>query len=64
MSKLEIINKFFFQLFFIRLTKHLKYDKDNNLTRSGWSFMYWVIPFTGWSSNFKYIGKQAKFLYL
>jgi len=63
MTMLQFINMFFFQLFFVRLTKHGEIINGKfNITH--WSFMYWVIPFTGWNSEFKYIGKQAKFLYL
>ena len=64
MTKLEFINKFFFQFLFVRLTKHMKKDEYGNYTITDrFSFMYFVIPFTGWSTNYKYLGK-CNFFYL
>lgn len=82
MSKLEFVNKFFFQLFFVRLTRVIE-TKDEyeplhenaeieqnddgyfwpianiNEGRYQWySLMFWVVPFTGWNSNFIFINKQ------
>jgi hypothetical protein len=71
MSKLEFFNKFLFQLFFIRLTKHTEREvKDiffcagtnksvRSITKYSWfTFQGWVVPFTGWNGDFKFIGKR------
>lgn len=71
MSKLEFVNKFLFQLFFVRLTrvKHANPTKSEiyriiefgELTppcEQWYSIMFWVIPFTGWNTDFKFIGKM------
>ena len=49
-------NYYLLQLFFIRLTMRIKEDeiKIN-------SVMYFVLPFTGWNSNYKFIGRQKHF---
>lgn len=52
MSKIKILNVFILQLFFIRLCYTLD---DNNKKMYG--FLYFVVPFTGWGSNYKTIGK-------
>lgn len=54
MTKLEFANKFFFQLFFVRLTRCI----DKGINMQWYSIMYFVIPFTGWDSKFKFITKM------
>lgn len=82
MTKLEFVNKFIFQLFFVRLTRcretkqeykplahpqQLQANEDGyfwpladviDVTYQWYSIMFWVVPFTGWNSKFKFIGKQ------
>lgn len=60
MSLFGFFNMFFFQLFFVRLAKcyMLIEGEKVNLT---WRLMYWVIPFTGWSSPYKFIGECKYF---
>lgn len=82
MTKLEFVNKFFFQLLFVRLTKvietkdeyeplhensELQQNDDgyfwpianiNEVTYQWYSIMYFVIPFIGWRSNFRFITKM------
>lgn len=57
MSKLEFVNRFFFQLFFVRLTRVIE-NKDDEVKYQWYSIMFWVVPFTGWNTNFKFIGKR------
>lgn len=82
MTKLEFVNKFILQLFFVRLTR-CREIKDvytplneisviqpnadgyfwpisnfKKVTSQWYSIMFWVVPFTGWNSKFKFIGKQ------
>lgn len=65
MTKTKFLNVFILQWLFVRLTKHLKKDEQGNYTIiERWSLQYWVIPLTGWSTNFKYLNKKPKFLYL
>jgi hypothetical protein len=54
MTKLKFINYFFLQLFFIRLARIV--DTDTNKT-VGYKILKWVVPFSGWNTNYKYIGK-------
>ncbi len=61
MTWLKFVNKFICQWFFIRLTKHLNFDTKE----IRYSIQYWIVPTTGWNTNFKYIGKNSpKFFYL
>jgi hypothetical protein len=79
MSKLGIANRFFFQLFFVRLTKHTEntwvtYNLTSfDITSSGiasrgtgkmettqwYSIQYWILPFTGWQTDFIYLGNKS-----
>lgn len=52
MSKLGIVNRFFFQFFFARLAKEV--NKEKKVV--GWLIVYFVVPFTG------YAGKPFMFL--
>ena len=54
MTKLEFVNKFLLQWFFIRLAK-ISYVANNEIV--GWRLLYFIIPLTGWSCKYKYIGK-------
>lgn len=53
----------FLQLLFIRLTKHYDFMSNGELRRR-WSLQYWVLPFTGWQTEFKWIGGKPKYFYL
>ena len=68
MTKLEFFNKFIFQIFFFRLAKcqekkviKVPVGGSNPYTASyeqvyeWYSLMIGVIPFTGWSSNYRYV---------
>jgi hypothetical protein len=62
MSKLGIANRFFFQLFFVRLTKHTENTIVNyNLIgiTQWYSIQYWILPFTGWQTDFIYLGNKS-----
>ena len=84
MTWLKFLNVYFFQWFFVRLTKHIDRDvvidyqllswdimHDGNISARGigdkvtlqwYSIQNFIIPTTGWSTNYKYIGKGPKFL--
>jgi len=63
MSGLEFINRFFFQLFFIRIFKGGKII-DGKLKVDRYGILYWIVPFTGWSKSYKWIGKNhSKVIY-
>ena len=85
MSFLGFINRFFFQLFCVRLCKSqqqrvesfevLSYDlmSDGNIGSRGsgkivkyqwYSLMLWVVPFTGWGSDFVYLNKKPIYINL
>jgi len=53
---LGIINTWLIQLLFIRIFSN---RKDGAHTHYG--ILYWVCPFTGWTSNYKIIGKEIKY---
>jgi hypothetical protein len=46
MSKLEFVNKFFFQWLFVRITRWS--DKEHK----GYGISIGVLPLTGWFSNY------------
>jgi hypothetical protein len=54
MTWLMFVNVFFFQWFFVRLARIV--DEDTKKT-IGWKFIYWIVPTTGWNSDFKYLKK-------
>lgn len=62
MTKLQLTN-YLLQIFFIRLTRCLKADSPgvsiNKKYKQRWAIKYWVVPFTGWISDFKFIGKEG-----
>lgn len=49
------INYLFLQLFFFRLAYQVDYSENTKII---FHVIYWIIPFTGWSTEFKYIGKK------
>ena len=58
MTKLEALNYFILQFFFIRRVRHLERAEGGECSTVGFSYMYWVCPFTGWGSSYKFLGKQ------
>ncbi len=62
LSWLGLLNFIILQWFFIRLAKikwindsyDMKYRKDGKNYR----LLKWIVPLTGWRSNFVYIGKN------
>ena len=65
MTFTKFMNVFILQWFFVRLTKHYKKDENGDYTLlSAWSLQYFIIPLTGWWSNFKYLSKKPRFFYL
>lgn len=82
MSWLKFVNLFFFQLFFVRLTKCSEQKVENytlisfDLTIDGMSsrghgttktykwyaIQYWIVPMTGWKTDFIFLNKKPKFI--
>lgn len=50
-SRLQLIN-WILQLFFLRVFKNI--EKDNSIN---YGVLYFVVPFTGWYSDFITIGR-------
>jgi hypothetical protein len=43
----------------------MKKDENGNYTIiERWSFQYFILPLTGWWSNFIYLNKKPKFWYI
>lgn len=83
MSILEFSNRFFFQWFFVRLTRckqrvvdeidmtHVSFLPNGNHgiggyivkahTEEWYSFQGWIVPMSGWGTDFKYFGKTNWF---
>jgi hypothetical protein len=64
MTVLGLINFMIFQWFFVRIgrryrptsTEILLDGTDNtNLERAGWGLLKWVVPLTGWWSDYVWI---------
>ena len=53
MSKLGLLNIVLLQWFFIRLCSVTYDDNDNE----DWGLMYFVLPMTGWWSDYIHLGK-------
>jgi hypothetical protein len=54
MTKLEFLNKFILQWFFIRLGR----IRDCKIHKTkGWKILKWIVPLTGWSSDYVYLDK-------
>ena len=83
MTKLKAANVFFFQWFFVRLTRCseevtqkytvINFDSRFNEDVEGvvikkemcwYSIQYWILPLSGWGSNFVYLNKNPKFIKL
>jgi len=57
MTKLKFINKYILQWLFIRLTKCI----DNESNEYWYSLQYLVVPTTGWTTDFKFVGNRKLF---
>lgn len=55
MSKLEILNRIV-QIFFFRVAQ----VQENG--REWYALLLFVYPFTGWSTNFRFVGGKHKLL--
>lgn len=55
MSKLEFANRFFFQLFFVRLAKTVDTLPDGTFV--WYSLMGFIVPFTGWDNDYEILGE-------
>lgn len=65
---LGLLNALLLQLFFVRLTicrTEYKINRELTLPFYRIAIMYWVWPFTGWDSDYKFVrAKRPKYLYL
>lgn len=61
MTRLYIINYFFLQIFFIRVARVT--DKDSP-GWTGYAILLGIVPFTGWSSEYKYLFGRIRMLKL
>jgi hypothetical protein len=62
MTILKFVNMFILQWFYIRLAKIC--NEKNTEEIYGWSILYWVIPLSGWKTDFEYINNKEKSLRL
>ncbi len=61
-SWLGLLNKLLFQWFFVRLTRCQERGVGETKTYQWYSFQYWILPLTGWKSDFVYLNKKPKFI--
>ena len=61
MTRLGLLNRIFFQWLFIRLTAHSRKDHKGEWRHYYWSLNYFVVPTTGWKTEFKFLGKSKFF---
>lgn len=54
MTKLGFLNRFLLQFFFIRLARKI----DDNGKQIGYTVVKWVVPFTGWKSDYIFISRK------
>ena len=56
------LTNYFLQIFFIRITRCDKRYYRGLMRYIGFSYWYsiqgWIVPFTGWRNEFKFIGKR------
>ena len=52
---LHFVNVIFFQWFFVRLARLVNTDTHKT---EGYKFIYWIVPTTGWDSDYKYIFRK------
>ena len=59
---LKYIN-YVLQIFFIRIYRTVNvdiYNFEKTITTTGFGVMYWIIPFSGWTSKFKFLGSSIE----
>jgi len=61
MTWLKMVNVFIFQWFFIRLAKIID-DESNKII--AWSIVRWIVPGSGWRSDYKIIGKLKHYVFI
>lgn len=61
-SWLGYLNFFILQWFFVRLARvrevHQKTESFYMLEDQGWKFIRWIVPLTGWWSDYIYISEK------
>lgn len=56
---LKLLNFFILQLFTIRLVRNGEYDVGTGIFyQTSWSWLFFIIPFSGWDNKYKYIFKR------
>ena len=65
MTLLKFVNVFFFQWFFVRLTrceeKIVLFGKETPMIIRWYSLQYWIVPCTGWTYDFEFVSKTPLF---
>jgi len=65
MTLLKFINIFVLQWFFIRLAYHYEVNKTQLCVKiTAHSLIYWIVPCTGWWSDFIVLNGKIKHIYL
>lgn len=54
------LNRIILQWFFVRLARVMDRDEAGNLKQTGWCWLRGVVPLTGWSTSYKFIGKRKR----
>jgi len=52
---LGFLNYFILQWFFIRLGKEVDIETSKIIR---WRILKWIVPLTGWKTNYIYLGKK------
>lgn len=60
LKPLAIFNFLIAQWFFVRLARVGEVYSNDNFQQTGWSITKWILPLTGWWSDYKYIFKSKK----
>lgn len=55
MTWLGLLNSIVLQWFFVRLARIV--DTKTKII-VGWKLLKWIVPLTGWWSDYRYIGKE------
>lgn len=62
MSVLKLTN-YILQVFFIRVYRSVdvqNHEFGKKITTTGYGLLYFIIPFTGWASRFRFIGPKIR----
>ena len=57
MTWLKLLNVIVLQWFFVRLAKIV--DTKTKII-VGWDFLRWIVPLTGWWSDYRFVGRKDR----